>query len=450
MLAPIPVGGETPILLPNELLLQKFSSKSSGYRQSIIRLHQQRQLEQEKLKQERERQREEKRQRERQLQTKTKKTSSGSERDRFVASLKKGLRKWASESAPDTSGAREMSLRTDAPRPTTAGTYRPFTASTNRPATSAATRPATSAATRPATSDAPTGPSLASQSIAQNAPRFNLSLLKNLLPTYAPPEAAVSYLTNDTEQGAVWITTERLIFVPQKIGHKGFYVHIDNLDCMKVVCMAVCDVDYDYWSHPQLSKKPYFFVAYEGSNFLTVPFSTHARASSFLKLLSNIRFEHMVKSCLPPPYMSCMVCSSVCDEDADADSSGGSSSESSSCRSSISESDLERIDSTSTTATSTISSTPCLCHDDWVHEDNVLPTYQDSEYALKLYLVKRGLLQPEEHFERSTHAQASNILAQANAPPSNEMDAATERDVQRRVGSPVQAAGDVSYPLVWF
>ncbi|KAG5363885.1 hypothetical protein CJU89_3072 [Yarrowia sp. B02] len=402
MLAPTPVGGENPILLPNELLLQKFSSKSSGYRESIIRLHQQRQKEQEKLKQEREKQREEKRQREQ-----AKKATQGErERDRFVASLKKGLKKWASESIPD-SGAREMSLRTDVPR----------------------------------------NDSLASSTIAQNAPRFNLSLLKNLLPTFAPPEAAVSYLTNDTQTGAVWITTERLIFVPQKVGQKGFYVHIDNLDCMKVVCMAVCDVDYDYWSHPQLSKKPYFFVAYEGTHFLTVPFSTHARASSFLKLLSNIRFEHMVKSCLPPPYMSCVVCSS---EAEDATSSESSSSESSSCRSSISESDLERIDSTSTTATSTISSTPCLCHDDWVHEDNVLPTYQDSEHALKLYLIKRGLLQPEEHFERGTHAQASNILAQANAPPSNEMDEATERDVQRRIGQVMPPQGDVSYPLVWF
>ncbi|RDW25373.1 hypothetical protein B0I72DRAFT_167330 [Yarrowia lipolytica] len=436
MLAPVPVGGETPILLPNELLLQKFSSKSSGYRQSIIRLHQQRQLEQDKLRQEKERQREEKRQRERHQQAK--KNPGGSERDRFVASLKKGLKKWASESVPDASGAREMSLRTDTPRPTTAGTHR--ASNTTTP---------TSNTIRPITSDAPAS-SLATHTITQAAPRFNLSLLKNLLPTYAPPEAAVSYLTNDTETGSVWITTERLIFVPQKAGHKGFYVHIDNLDCMKVVCMAVCDVDYDYWSHPQLSKKPYFFVAYEGTNFLTVPFSTHARASSFLKLLSNIRFEHMVKSCLPPPYMSCVVCSSECNMDAEADSSGGSSSESSSCRSSISESDLERIDSTSTTATSTISSTPCLCHDDWVHEDNVLPTYQDSEHALKLYLIKRGLLQPEEHFERGTHAQASNILAQANAPPSNEMDAATERDVQRRVGPPVHAVGDVSYPLVWF
>lgn len=334
-----------------------------------------------------------------------------------------------------------MALRSDAHRPTTAGTYRPPAAG----------------APRPATSDATIGPSrttesLASQTITQSAPRFNLSLLKNLLPTLAPPEAAVSYLTNDTQAGAVWITTERLIFVPQKEGQKGFYVHIDNLDCMKVVCMAVCDVDYDYWSHPQLSKKPFFFVAYEGTNFLTVPFSTHARASSFLKLLSNIRFEHMVKSCLPPPYMSCVVCSNECgvEGEIEADSPGASSSESSSCRSSISESDLERIDSTSTTATSTISSTPCLCHDDWVYEDNVLPTYQDSEHALKLYLVKRGLLKPEEHFERGTHAQASNILAQANAPPSNEMDAATERDVQRRVGPPVHASGDVSYPLVWF
>lgn len=401
MLAPTPVGGENPILLPNELLLQKFSSKSSGYRQSIIRLHQLRQKEQEQLKQERERQREEKRQ----LQQKNK---TPGERDRFVASLKKGLKKWASETVPDSSGAREMALR----------------------------------------NDSPPREALATQTITQQAPRFNLSLLKNLLPTYAPPEAAVSYLTNETQSGAVWITTERLIFVPQKVGQKGFYVHIDNLDCMKVVCMAVCDVDYDYWSHPQLSKKPYFFVAYEGSNFLTVPFSTHARASSFLKLLSNIRFEHMVKSCLPPPYMSCVVCSETSHEQCEEVESSDESA-SSSCRSSIS--DLERIDSTSTTATSTISSTPCLCHDDWVHEDNVLPTYQDSEHALKLYLVKRGLLQPEEAFERGTHAQASNILAQANAPPSNEMDAATERDVQRRVQQVVMpAAGDVHYPLVWF
>lgn len=437
MQAPIPVGGETPILLPNELLLQKFSSKSSGYRQSVIRLHQQRQRENLLQQQEKERLR----------------LARGSDKDRFVASLKKGFKKMAGEPNGEASGAREMAMRNDG------DTRRPHTRASTK-----ASRPQPSAAARPASASSPS--------------RFNLSLLKNLLPNFAPPEAAVSYLTNNTQTGAVWITTERLIFVPSKEGEKGFYVHIDNLDCMKVVCMAVCDVDYDYWSHPQLSKKPYFFVAYEGSNFLTVPFSTHARASSFLKLLSNIRFEHMVKSCLPPPYMSCIACGpgnansnvsaaltacnelpahaahgahdliSAADTDSgDSSSSLSSSSTVSSCRSSISISDLERIDSTCSQS-STASS--CLCHDDWVYEDNVLPTYQDSEHALKLYLIARGLLKPEEPFERSSHAQASNILAQANAPPSNDMDETTEREPHYRRPIPPVSMEEVHYPLVWF
>ncbi|KAK9428318.1 hypothetical protein V1505DRAFT_410315 [Lipomyces doorenjongii] len=44
------------------------------------------------------------------------------------------------------------------------------------------------------------------------------------------------------------------------------------------------------------------FLANLTTHIFTVPFSTQQRTQAFLKLMSNLRFEHKVRQSLPPPY----------------------------------------------------------------------------------------------------------------------------------------------------
>jgi hypothetical protein len=98
----------------------------------------------------------------------------------------------------------------------------------------------------------------------------------------------------------------------------------------------------------------------------TIPFASEVRAQSFLRLISNIRFEHNVKNCLPPTY----------NEKAEG------------------EKDTRKK---------------------WVQADTKLPSYDESEHALKLFLVSKGLIKVDEPLDR--HGQGQDLIAQARAPP---------------------------------
>lgn len=109
-----------------------------------------------------------------------------------------------------------------------------------------------------------------------------------------------AYLSRGAAKGTIYVTSERLIFIPraprkesllnvlpQATSQLEYSVHIVDIDTMKVV---------------QSSRGQWFFVCYENLFVCTMPFKSRNRAWSFLKLVANIRFEQMVRKHLPPRY----------------------------------------------------------------------------------------------------------------------------------------------------
>ncbi|KAA8914131.1 hypothetical protein TRICI_003028 [Trichomonascus ciferrii] len=167
-------------------------------------------------------------------------------------------------------------------------------------------------------------------------------------------EANIDHLTSGAQPGAVHVTTERIVFIPVQVRHTGFSIQIEDITSMKVV-----------GSEDALFDSSWFFVCYVGKYMSTIPFASEIRAQSFLKLISNIRFEHNVKNCLPPTY----------NEKGE-------------------EKDTRKK---------------------WVQADTKLPSYDESEHALKLFLVSKGLIKVDEPLDR--HGQGQDLIAQARAPP---------------------------------
>jgi hypothetical protein len=135
-------------------------------------------------------------------------------------------------------------------------------------------------------------------------------------------------LTKGNQHGTLYVTSERVIFVPDEPEQKGWSVMITKLEKTKVLTST---------------EQKTFFVAYIGNSICSIPFSTIKRAKSFLKLISNINLEHMIKQHLPPLYSS-----------------------------------------------------------NWDEEYNKLPTYQDSESALRKYLTSKGAESVKELLRKET------------------------------------------------
>lgn len=183
-------------------------------------------------------------------------------------------------------------------------------------------------------------------------------------------ENDIEYLTVGAQPGSIYITTERVVFVPVQASQRGFSIQIENITSMKVVGSS--DSIFDAW----------FFVCYVGKYMSTIPFTSRARAQSFLKLISNIRFEHNVKSCLPPKY----------DENI------------------VSRSNIDPVEEANNTRATAVL---------WAQEDTRLPTYDESEHALKLFLVSKGLLQIDQPFDHNGDGENArgNLIELASAPP---------------------------------
>ncbi|KAK9466258.1 hypothetical protein V1512DRAFT_248349 [Lipomyces arxii] len=189
--------------------------------------------------------------------------------------------------------------------------------------------------------------------------------------SYNEPEYFHSFLTRKARTGALWVTTMRLMFVPMTPAEKGFSISILDIEKMKTI-----ESDMKIW----------FFFAHVGvvndnpdntkTFMFTIPFSTQLRTQAFLKLISNLLFEHKVRQALPPPYR----------------------------RKSESFYDCPRpsIDSITVPCSPTLSDSGSAEEaieeviegeeEDWQDNDRHLPSYMESEDAVERYLIERGLL----------------------------------------------------------
>ncbi|CAN6612122.1 hypothetical protein TRVA0_005S00540 [Trichomonascus vanleenenianus] len=169
------------------------------------------------------------------------------------------------------------------------------------------------------------------------------------------------YLTAGSQPGVLYVTTERIIFVPLSEMKIGFSIPIEDITTMKVL---ESDTIKDSW----------FFVCYVGSFVSTMPFGSKAPAKAFMNLIANLHFEHKIRQNLPPRYTG-------------RQSIGGSLTQ----------------------------ETP------WEVEDSRLPSYDESEGALKQYMVNEGLIH-EDHPLNRNDENLGSLIALASAPPRDRID----------------------------
>lgn len=131
--------------------------------------------------------------------------------------------------------------------------------------------------------------------------------------------------------GTLYVTSQRLIFVPKIPTAQGFSLPYKKLTSMKSIKATREFGEEAKW----------YFVCYWGLFMTPIEFSTKAQSEAFLKMCSNVQFEHTVSQHLPPPYY---------------------------IRGSVNEDSC----------------------DEWSHEDNRLPSYMESEEALILHLKALG------------------------------------------------------------
>lgn len=152
----------------------------------------------------------------------------------------------------------------------------------------------------------------------------------------------------------------------------------------------------------------WFFVCYEAAYITTIPFKNKARARSFLKLMSNIRFEQKVRQSLPPMYTMygcsslkgpCCTCAPLCQACADR----------------------QLVD--------------------WSREDDKLPSYAESEEAVRQHLIDLGLMAPSAVLDRqNSELDIMGMLSQACAPPSLDGGPALQtRELQEQAQAQQQA-----------
>lgn len=159
-------------------------------------------------------------------------------------------------------------------------------------------------------------------------------------------------LTQSSRAGTLYITSERIIFVPDCSDQKGWSIMVTKFDKTKVVIST---------------EQEAFFVAYIGNFICSIPFSTVKRARSFLKMMANINLEHMVRQHLPPRY-GC---------------------------------DLEE-------------------------EYDKLPSYQDSESALKKYLSFKGADSIKELLRKQRESDETTVTTAVNTTNSLSLSSRTQ------------------------
>lgn len=209
------------------------------------------------------------------------------------------------------------------------------------------------------------------------------------MPLQSPPspprlllETDHDYLTRAAVKGTVYVTSERLLFLPNSakycpksldappIHELEFDMFFTAIDTMRVV---------------ESSQGKWFFVCYSGVYMSTLGFTSESRAQSFLKLVANVRFENMIRDSLPPKYVT----------------------------------PLEACCASGQRPFCCI----CAAQDlaDWNAEDGRLPTYAESEEAVRQYLIKLNLMATDSPpFDRHNPSSLDilGMLSLACSPPS--------------------------------
>lgn len=214
-------------------------------------------------------------------------------------------------------------------------------------------------------------------------PRRPMTLLTPLSPSpRLILESDHDYLTRAAVKGTVYVTSERLLFLPNSAKYSPksldappvheleFDMAFSAIDTMRVI---------------ESSQGKWFFVCYSGIYMSTLGFTSESRAQSFLKLVANVRFENMIRESLPPKYVTPL--QACCAE----------------------------------------GQMPfcCVCAAqdlaDWNAEDGRLPTYAESEEAVRQYLIKLNLLAKDSPpFDR--HNPSLDILGMLSLACSSSID----------------------------
>lgn len=104
-----------------------------------------------------------------------------------------------------------------------------------------------------------------------------------------PSEIHPRHLRSNSYRGRLYLTTERLIFVPRKNEHPGYSIFITAINMLKIVRDG--------------SGQPYL-LCYVGEKVATLPFCSLEAAQTMLRRLANIRFEHLLRYHVAPEYDS--------------------------------------------------------------------------------------------------------------------------------------------------
>ncbi|KAK9479459.1 hypothetical protein V1514DRAFT_278297 [Lipomyces japonicus] len=198
--------------------------------------------------------------------------------------------------------------------------------------------------------------------------------------SYTEPEYFHTYLTKKGKMGSLWVTSMRLIFVPDSSGSKGY-----SIDILDVTSMKTVESDLKVW----------FFLINLTTHIFTVPFSTQQRSQAFLKLISNLRFEHKVRQALPPPYRRKSESFYDCRRPSIDTILSLSPQVSRGAGQEILEEAIEEAIEDEV--------------EDWADNDRHLPSYVESEHAVEKYLIDRGLLRDD----------GTPVLSSESPPPSD-------------------------------
>ncbi|KAF5102560.1 hypothetical protein D0Z00_000270 [Geotrichum galactomycetum] len=206
-------------------------------------------------------------------------------------------------------------------------------------------------------------------------------------------EESHQYLTRNCAPGTLYVTTERLLFVPINASSTTpaqFDILISDIDTMKAI---------------QSDAGQWYFLCYEGSYLCTIPFKNHTRARSFLKLIANIRFEQMVRRSLPPKYTLPCGGARPCG-----------------CVAAATSRDVYSVMCGACAGADNV---------DWAGEDERLPTYSESEEAVRQHLITLGLLTEDTPFDRQNSTfDVISMLAQACSPPNRDLATAAATSAQ--------------------
>ncbi|ODQ66110.1 hypothetical protein NADFUDRAFT_46644 [Nadsonia fulvescens var. elongata DSM 6958] len=266
----------------------------------------------------------------------------------------------------------------------------------------------------------------------------------------SPVDYSPHYISSPSTLGVIYVTSQRVILVPSNSNSEGFYFDISRILMMEVSTFQDRNDRVYFVCH--VNDSPFLSTSSPPTHKLFgMSFLTKNRADAFCQLIANIKLVHLIKANFPPRYTSLTGCSntpnlftepsslllsddhgkdpellcsslSLC---SPIDSHASVSSQGSDAKSLISESGSTSI---MTPVSSAISSNCASCdncsssppssfvlEDDWAFSDQCLPTYEESELALKKYLMSQNLINENDLVDTNCWTLDNlNLLARAS------------------------------------